>query len=148
MLVVLAIVAALAIMIIPSVYPVKARGQISESIKIADKLKPKIDAIYEVSQAFPKDNKQANLPEPRYLIGNYAKAITLENGALHIEMGNKSITPLKGKIVSLQPITVTDSPTSPISWICGYSKVPQGMQAAGKNNTDIKRELLPVACRF
>ena len=134
-------------MAIPSLYPIKARGQIRESIDIADQLKPNIQSIFKATHQFPEDNKAAMLPEPEYLIGNFIKSITLENGALHVKMGNKIINKLKDKVLTLQPITVIDSPASPISWICGYSKVPTGMQAAGSNMTDIDRKLLPADCR-
>ena len=147
MLLVLAVVAILAIMAIPSVYPMKARGQIAESLEITAKLKSRITSLYEATQTFPEDNKQADLPEPDYLIGNFTESTTLENGALHIVLGNKVMQALKGKTLTLQPITVKDSPTSPISWICGYSAVPQGMLAVGQNKTDIESRFLPQSCR-
>lgn len=147
MLLVLAVVAILAIMAIPSVYPMKARGQIAESLEITTRLKSTITSLYETTQSFPEDNKQANLPEPNYLIGNFTKSTTLEKGALHIVLGNKVMPALQGKILTVQPITVKDSPTSPISWICGYSAVPEGMQAVGHNKTNIENRFLPQSCR-
>jgi type IV pilus assembly protein PilA len=147
MLLVLSIVAVLALMVIPTFYPVKARGQINESLDIADQLKPNIVSQYQLTYSFPKSNEEAGLPEPGHLIGNFARSITLDKGALHIELGNKIIKPLDEKILTLRPITVIASPQSPISWICGYSAVPQGMQASGQNKTNIDRKFLPVKCR-
>ena len=146
-LVVLAIVAILALMAVPSLFPIKARAQIIESIELAEKLQPGIEAIYVISHKFPRDNKQANLPEPEHLIGNFVETITLKDGALHLELGNKIIKPLEGQTLSILPITVVDSPESPISWVCGYSGIPEGMQAMGENKTSIKREFLPINCR-
>ena len=147
MLIVLAIVAVLALMLIPSAYPIKARAQISESLDIAEELKPNIQLLYKATFSFPKDNEEASLPAPQFLIGNYTKSTRLENGALHITLGNKIMKPLDGKILSLRPITVIQSPASPISWVCGYSDVPKGMQAAGVNKTNIDRKFLPIRCR-
>ena len=147
MLLVLSIVAVLALMIIPSFYPVKARGQIAESLEIAEPLKDAITSQYQLLQSFPKDNEEAKLPQPGYLIGNYTASTNLENGALHIVLGNKIIKPLDGKTLSLRPITVIDSTQSPISWVCGYSGVPKGMQAASDNKTDIEKKFLPIKCR-
>jgi len=147
MMLVLAVVAILAIMAIPSVYPMKARGQIAESLEITAKLKSRVTSLYEATQSFPEDNKQADLPEPGYLIGNFTESTTLEKGALHIVLGNKVMHVLKGKTLTVQPIAVKDSPSSPISWICGYSAVPEGMQAVGNNKTNIESKFLPQSCR-
>jgi len=147
MLLVLAVVAILAVMAIPSVYPMKARGQIAGSLEITAKRKSRITSLYEATQSFPEDNKQAELPEPDYLIGNFTESTTLEKGALHIVLGNKVMPALKGKTLTLQPITVKGSPASPISWICGLSSVPEGMRAVGDNKTDIESKFLPLSCR-
>jgi len=147
MLLVLLVVAIIAMMAIPSYYPVKARGQILEALGLADKLKPNIESLYVATKKFPEDNEKAGLPEPEYLIGNFTKLVTLEDGALHITLGNKVMPQVEGNILTLRPITVIDSPTSPMSWVCGYSGVPAGMKAAGKNKTDVERKFLPVSCR-
>jgi type IV pilus assembly protein PilA len=42
---------------------------------------------------------------------------------------------------------VKDSPTSPISWICGYSATPEGMMAVGDNLTNVDKKFLPLGCR-
>jgi type IV pilus assembly protein PilA len=43
---------------------------------------------------------------------------------------------------------VKDSPESPISWICGNSVAPEGMQAVGENKTNIQVKDLPLNCRI
>ena len=53
-----------------------------------------------------------------------------------------SRTNLKEKIISVRPIRVKGSPESPISWICGLSPVPEGMEAVGNNLTNIDRSLI------
>jgi len=73
--------------------------------------------------------------------------MTVENGAVHILLGNKINKPLNGKIISLRPIYVSANPTSPISWICGDDEPPEGMSTSGTNKTTIDRQYLPASCR-
>lgn len=143
----LSIVALLALLAIPSILPVRARTQIYESIDIANQLKPAVESVYKLKHQFPADNKESGLPSHDQLLGNFLTGITVEDGAMHLQLGNKIIDPLNGKLLSIRPIYVIDSPASPISWICGYSGVPDGMKASGVNKTDIKPIYLPIDCR-
>jgi type IV pilus assembly protein PilA len=47
----------------------------------------------------------------------------------------------------VRPLYVTANPTSPISWNCGYSTLPGGMSAAGRDRTDVQSKFLPAVCR-
>lgn len=145
--VVLAVVALLAMMVVPSYISRTAREQIAESLALVEKLKPAVDAFHSARQAMPSTNTDAGLPAPDQLPGNYVKTITVSNGAFHIEFGNKALTGLQGKLLSVRPVEVAGSPASPISWVCGYSVVPNGMQAAGENRTTVPSGLLPIPCR-
>ena len=71
----------------------------------------------------------------------------MENGALSIRMGNHANKNIEGKVITLQPLVVTGSPASPMSWRCGMREVPTGMEGAGPNHTDIENKYLPSACR-
>ena len=71
----------------------------------------------------------------------------MDGGALHVHMGNNANKLIEGKIVTLQPLVVTGSPASPMSWRCGLRSIPNGMEGAGSNHTDIDRKFLPSACR-
>lgn len=64
----------------------------------------------------------------------------------HVTLGNKINALVENKIVSIQPITVKNSPASPISWTCGYSSAPEAMQTVGKNKPNIEKEFLPEMC--
>ena len=70
----------------------------------------------------------------------------IEDGAIHITLGNKVSKPLQNKIVSLRPAIVTGSPASPISWLCGSETPVSGMEAVGNNKTDISDGLIPASC--
>lgn len=147
MMVVLAVIAILAMVVVPSYVSTTAKEQVKESLDIAEKLKAPVLAFYQVTQTMPVNNAEAGLPAADKLLGNYVTSIELENGAFHILFGNKAVAPLQGKILTVRAISVVDSPASPASWVCGYSIVPAGMEAKGDNRTSVPFGLLPVSCR-
>ena len=123
-------------------------SQIKEAMAIADQLKPAIQDFYKEKKAFPKNNKEAGLPEPEKILGNYVKSIEVTDGAMHILLGNKVHASALNRWLTIRPIVVKDSPESPISWVCGHGTVPEGMIFQGDNKTDIDFTLLPVRCRI
>jgi len=144
--VVLAIMAILATMAMPSLTPKYTRSQINESLELIKNLKESINLFYVAEKKFPRNNLEAGIPKPELLIGNYVERIDFVTGAFHITFGNKVTGVLKNKVLSIRPIIVIDSPESPISWICGNSTAPAGMVAVGANRTDIESQYLPVGC--
>lgn len=95
----------------------------------------------------PADNAAAGVPNPDKLIGNYVTRVEVNNGAISVTFGNFVNKAIEGQVVTLQPILVKGSPASPMSWRCGYRGVPNGMEPAGENRTNIDAKFLPVACR-
>jgi type IV pilus assembly protein PilA len=147
MMVVLAIIAVLALFAFPIPQDNISRKQVAESVELVDRYKKQIALYYETNLEFPENNEAAEIPPANKLIGNYVTRIELKNGAFHLYLGNKSHPNLKNKILSIRPIVVKDSETSPISWICGYSGVPDGMQAVGENLTNVDVKSLPLGCK-
>mgnify|MGYP003687982773 CR=1 FL=1 len=148
MLVVLAIIAILAMMAIPSTAPLKMRAQVAEIIQYVEPFKSNIESLYMANEfEFPETNKLAGLPDADKLISNQISSVELRDGAFHIQLGNSVYPALQGKTISIQPLVVTDSPSSPIDWLCGLADEPKGMQAAGANRTNIANSLLPNSCR-
>jgi hypothetical protein len=108
------------------------------------------DATQEIAQGavtvtFPH-SKHARL-QGKKLIGNYVKQINIQQGAIHIKLGNRINAHVESKVVTLRPAVVTGSPESPISWLCGYAQPVTDMQAVGSNLTDIAQRYLPLTCR-
>jgi type IV pilus assembly protein PilA len=147
MMVVLAIICILAVLMMPVPQDNIARKQIAESLELIEGYKKQLTLNYQSNQTFPDSNKDADIPDPEKLIGNFVTKIELTNGAFHLYFGNKAHLNLKNKILSVRPISVKDSPESPISWVCGFSIVPDGMIAVGNNLTNIDKKLLPLGCR-
>ncbi|GMR18005.1 MAG: hypothetical protein BMS9Abin33_0404 [Gammaproteobacteria bacterium] len=147
LMIVLAIVAILMLLAIPSQLPRVGRNQIVDAFELTEQLKPAIKSFYDSRGYFPIDNKTAGLPEPRYLIHSYVKQVIIDDGVINIEFGNKVTEPLKGKILSIRPLVVKGSPESPMSWLCGVAAAPEGMEVRGQNRTTVVRQMLPLKCR-
>lgn len=148
MLVVVAIIAILATMAVPYYLSSLAKDQVKESLVLVEQLKLPVESYQQANGKLPPNNLEAGIPEAKKLLGNYVESIELEDGAFHIAFGNKAVKLLQGKFLTVRAITVTGSPDSPMSWLCGYSAVPMGMEAAGKNKTSVEpKGLLPLACR-
>jgi type IV pilus assembly protein PilA len=147
LMIVVAIIGILASISLPAYQDYTTRAKIAESIVLVSELKPNVVSYYRAKSRFPADNTQAGIPASQYIIGNHVRGVSVKNGAIHIELGNKVPPDIEGKILTLRPIVVIGSPESPISWLCGNGEVPTGMQAIGDNLTSLEGKHLPAACR-
>jgi type IV pilus assembly protein PilA len=146
LMVVLAVMAILAMIALPSLTPKYTRAQINESLDLLKNLKESINVFYLAEKKFPRNNAEAGIPKPEFLLGNYVERIDFDTGAFHIIFGNKVTGVLKNRVLTVRPMVVAESPESPISWVCGNSSVPTGMMAVGQNKTDIDNIYLPLNC--
>ncbi len=147
LMIVIAIIGILAAIALPAYQDYTIRAQMAEGLLMTNALKPKISEFYKYKGRLPKDNAEAGLPDAKYLIGNYVKSMSVEDGAIHIELGNKINSKLVGKILTLRPQYVEETDITPLAWLCGGSPVVEGMQASGENKTNIRAAYLPAACR-
>ena len=147
LMVVVAIIGILASVSLPAYQVYVQRSEVVEALSMASTIRENITSHYVEQLEFPSNNKMAGVPEPKFLIGNRITGVIVESGAIHITLGNKASNPLKGRVLSFRPAVVTGSPTSPISWLCGYDEPVTGMKAVGSNKTDIENKYLPSACR-
>ncbi|MCI5227336.1 MAG: pilus assembly protein PilA, partial [Candidatus Electrothrix sp. AX2] len=49
---------------------------------------------------------------------------------------------------TIRPAIVAAHPSSPLSWLCGYARPVEGMEAVGENQTSVPENYLPLSCRF
>lgn len=148
LMIVLAIIAILATLTLPSYQDRIIRKQIEQALVIAEIAQEEIALFYQQSQSFPEDNQQAGLPIADKFIGNFVTSVTIEKGSIHIQLGNKVNELVKSNIISLRPAIVKDAPKVPIAWICANASVPQGMEIQGENHTNIIYKYLPLSCRL
>lgn len=141
-----AVVAILATIAMPSLLAQRQKNDVVEALRTAKNIRDDVTDYYNSHLSFPANNKKAGAPEPELLIGNKITKMEIEDGAIHITLGNKASKPLQNKIVSLRPAIVTGSPKSPISWLCGHEEPVPGMEAVGKDKTDVSIGLMPASC--
>ena len=147
LMIVVAIIGILASIAIPAYQDYTIRAQVTESFSITNELKLSIRDFYKVSGRFPADNAEAGVPNVEHLIGNFVTGVKVVDGAMHVEFGNYVNGNLMGETITIRPLYVTDSPTSPISWVCGYREPPNGMSASGEDRTTLDTKHMPAACR-
>jgi len=147
LMIVVSIIGILAAIAVPAYQDYVVRAQTAEAMILVNEIKGEVTGYYKAKGTFPATNKSAGLPAPKFLIGNFVERMEVDNGAIHITLGNRINKMLAGKIISFRPLVVIGSPSSPISWACGYAGPPKGMKAIGKNQTNVGDRSLVWACR-
>ena len=147
LMIVVAIIGILASIAIPAYQNYTIRAQLTEAFSLASELKGPIQEYRKERGRFPADNAAAGLPSADKLIGNYVTRVDVHDGAISVTFGNFANTAVAGKVLTLQPLVVTGSPASPMSWRCGYRGIPRGMEVIGENRTNVTLQFLPAACR-
>lgn len=143
----MAIIAILALMLVPTYQDKLIRDQIVEALPLADIAKKRIEAFWSGAQAFPRNNKSAGLPPADKIVSNYISVTRIQDGAIHITFGNSANAQIVGKTLSIRPAIVPDAPIVPIAWVCGNAAAPDKMTVKGENRTDIPVSYLPFKCR-
>lgn len=148
LMIVIAIISTLATMAMPSLMDRVIRSQVKESLQLAEMVQQGVDEFYRHHKRLPATNKEAGLPAAEKIIGNFTSKIMVEDGAIHITLGNRINLHASGKVVSLRPAVVKDEPRVPIAWVCGQATVPNGMTSPAANQTTLLSRLLPIECRY
>jgi type IV pilus assembly protein PilA len=146
-LVVIAIVAILATLAIPSYLDKVVRDQIGEALPLADIAKDPLAASWAALQSFPPDNAAAGLPAPDKIVNNYVSSVAVRSGAIDLTFGNRANGVIKGKVLTLRAAVVEDAPIVPVTWVCGYAKAPEKMTLKSADSTTIDARYLPLKCR-
>lgn len=146
LMVVIAMIGILASVALPQYSKYIQRSELVDPLAMAAAIREDITVFYLEQGHFPANNEQAGVPARDFLIGNRVTGIEVENGAIHIYLGNKASTPLHNTILTFRPAVVTGSPTSPIAWLCGFDQPVKGMQAVGENKTSVPKDILPSSC--
>ena len=147
MMVVVAIIAILASIAIPSQMGRIVNEQVVAALTLADIAKEPIAASWKAAKTLPADNKEASLPAAEKVVSNFVSALEVKNGVINITFGNKAHPKIAGKILSLRPAVIEESQIVPIAWVCGNAKAPDKMTIKGEDKTTVPDAYLPQLCR-
>lgn len=147
LMVVVAVIAILSMMMIPSYRDRIVRKQVAETLDGIAFARGAIAARYVATQAFPADNPEAGLPPPDKIVSNNLSSVTVADGALVLVFGNAADAALKGRRLSLRPAFVQDYPQVPLVWLCAAAPVPGNMTVQGEDVTDVPTRYLPLRCQ-
>lgn len=147
LMIVVAIIGVLAVHAVPSFQETMVRSQIAEAINLSENIKKAITEYYYNYKQFPQHNEMAGIPKAEHLVGNFVTNMQVENGAIHITLGNRINALFNGKILTLRPAFVAENLNSPISWLCGYAEPVNKMVAQGENKTNVSPINLSINCR-
>lgn len=147
MMVVVAIIAILSMIAIPSGLERIIREQINAALPLADVAKEPASAQWKARKTLPKDNAEIGLPTRDKVVSNWISALEVDRGVIHMTFGNKANPKLQGKILSIRPAVIEESQLVPVAWVCGNAAVPANMTVFGENRTTIAPEYLPFSCR-
>jgi type IV pilus assembly protein PilA len=144
---VVAVLAILMLIALPSYLDRTLREQIAEAMPLVDLAKPAVEAAWRAGTPLPADNAAAGLPPPEKIVNQRVKAVTLDHGAIHVLFGNRAHRALQDKVLTVRPAGVEDARIVPLTWLCGAAKPPEKMTAQGENRTSLPANMLPLRCR-
>ncbi|GGC72302.1 pilin [Undibacterium terreum] len=147
MMVVVAVIAILAAMALPSYQYKIVREQIENGMTLADIAKKPVAAAWADKQPLPVDNAAAGLPAADKIVNNYVSALSVQDGVINITFGNRAQSVIRGKILSIRPGVVEGAAIVPVTWVCGNADAPTNMTAKGNNQTSVPGAYLPLPCR-
>lgn len=147
LMVVVAIIAILGLMAMPSFYYRNVREQIESIALLTAVAEAPIASAWTLTQTMPANNSAAGLPVPEKMVDNYVSSIQIQNGAVNVTFGNHATTAISGKILTFRPAVISDSPIVPVTWVCGSAAAPKNMTIMGVNQTTIPAALLPLNCK-
>ncbi len=145
---VMAVIAILAGLALPSYLHRVVRLQIESSSQLADVAKKAVAASWATVHKLPLDNAEAGLPAADKMVSNYVSVVSVQDGAINITFGNSANSSIKGKILTMRPAVVEDAPVVPVAWVCAKAPVPKKMVVKGADQTSIPDNFLPLDCRL
>ena len=148
LIVVVACISILAALALPNYQDRIIRTQVQEALGFATFAEDSVQAFYAKTHRMPANNAEAGLPPADQVLGNYVARLEVEQGAIHIQFGNRSNKALVDKWLTLQAGASPKASRVPISWLCGIAHPVDGLDYSGANRTDIETRQLPLDCRL
>lgn len=115
--IVVAIVAILGAIALPSYQALGARAQVAEAFSLAGDARAGIASQHANSGTFPVGNDDAGLAVPASINGRYVVSVTVGdgNGQVDILMGNEANSRISGQTMTMQAVLSNGS----LRWTCG-----------------------------
>jgi len=114
LMIVVAIIGVLAAIAIPAYQDYTIRAQVAEGLALATGAK---SAVWDYSANYgqmPASNSVAGLALPASITGNYVSQVTVVDGRIQVQFGNKINTAALGQTIILSPVSTSGS----IIWDC------------------------------
>ncbi len=148
LIIVATIINVLAAIAIPAYQQYQDRTKLTEAFNLSKMARSQIADFYRQTGRLPIDNKMAGLPTAEKLNGKYVETLHVNNGVIVMTF-RQSNDQLSGKVLSLHPRIVKDSPATPLAFQCGQAQepLPEGIVVIGKNLTTVADNILPASCK-
>lgn len=114
LMIVVAIIGILAAIAIPAYQDYTIRSQVTEGISLATGAKAAVWDFMSNRGTTPANNASAGLSAPGSISGNYVSSVTVTNGLIEVEFGNKANAKVIGQTLTLSPADAGGS----ITWSC------------------------------
>lgn len=134
---VVVIIGILAAIAIPQFSRYRQKANTSEGYVLGGEIRKEIMDFYNHTGRFPKDNREAGLPEPTHIMGKQVESITVHDGAFDVRFYENVST--RYLVLTARPAILKEDPTASVYWIWGDKDVPGGMTVFGENRSK-KRE--------
>lgn len=153
LMIVVSIIGILAAIALPAYRDYTIRTRVAEAFVVAEPVQKAVRDYYDRWGVFPKNNYEAGLPGADAFMGNYVRAISVDEGVitialmLHCGRGADCKDP---ENLYLQPAINKKSPTASFIWICEQAQVPEDMSLLKNMDGDvftIESKYLPPSCR-
>lgn len=148
LMVVIAIMGILATLALPSYHERIVQTQVQEALQLSDFARTAVAQYYGKRAQLPRDNAAAGLPPAGKIVGNYVSRLEVQDGAIHLTLGNRVNKFAADMVLVIRPAIVADAPAVPVAWVCGNATAPKGMRVAGANKTSLPPHYLPIDCRL
>jgi type IV pilus assembly protein PilA len=96
-----------------------------------------IQEFYDHTGRFPKDNREAGLPDSKSLRGKYVEAISVRDGVFDVTFAENYS---RYKVLTARPAVLKTDPGAPVLWVWGDDNYPDTYEALGKNRTEERKK--------